>query len=94
MYTIAKLPYSSMTSLSHNSDKLIATSQRNGARGTVYGIRRKENLANKDVIYNKSVELIDSFTAGSNYKGEWKDDKKHGFGTELYPNGCSYSGQW
>lgn len=72
----------------------IAQSNRNGSRGTIYGVKRKENLANKDIIYNKAQEKLDLFTVGSNYKGEWKDDKKHGFGTEAYPDGCSYSGQW
>jgi hypothetical protein len=28
------------------------------------------------------------------YNGEWKDDLKHGFGTQIWKNGEKYEGQW
>ncbi len=45
-------------------------------------------------IYNYGVE-----SAGSVYDGQWRDDKKHGFGTEhpidIYdPDGRWYVGEW
>lgn len=36
-----------------------------------------------------------SYSEGSVYVGEWKDNKMHGFGSLTYPNGCTaYEGQW
>lgn len=31
---------------------------------------------------------------GSVYKGEWKDNRKHGYGTQIWPNGNKYEGEW
>eukprot|EP01084_Bolivina_argentea_P243093 407590_1 len=28
------------------------------------------------------------------YEGEWKDDKPHGYGKEVYANGSVYEGEW
>lgn len=29
---------------------------------------------------------------GSSYVGEWQDDRQHGIGKEIYPDGKSYVG--
>ncbi|KAG9393529.1 MORN repeat [Carpediemonas membranifera] len=31
---------------------------------------------------------------GKQYKGEWKDGKKHGVGIQIYKNGDKYEGEW
>ena len=31
---------------------------------------------------------------GKKYEGEWKDDKKNGQGTETFPNGSKYVGEF
>ena len=31
---------------------------------------------------------------GSVYKGEWKDNRKHGYGTQIWANGNKYEGEW
>ncbi len=31
---------------------------------------------------------------GSQYEGEWKDSKKHGYGTYIRPDGMKYIGEW
>lgn len=28
------------------------------------------------------------------FKGEWKNDKKNGFGIQIYQNGDKYEGEW
>ena len=35
-----------------------------------------------------------SFLLGGVYVGEWKEDKKHGFGKLSYDNGEVYEGHW
>eukprot|EP00466_Bigelowiella_natans_P009427 jgi/Bigna1/79142/fgenesh1_pg.60_\ len=34
------------------------------------------------------------YAAGPVYKGEWQDNKKHGFGTQVWAKGNKYEGQW
>lgn len=29
---------------------------------------------------------------GSKYYGNWKEDKQHGFGTEIWPDGAKFEG--
>ena len=35
-----------------------------------------------------------SWSDGRQYEGEYKDDKKHGFGTYVWADGRSYTGGW
>ena len=64
---------------SSSQDKL-ALSQRNGFHATVYDVRRDPSIKNKDVIRTNEKKF--PFVGGSNYKGQWVGDKKHGFGIE------------
>lgn len=66
---------------------------RNGDHATVYELMRDPKLQNKDVIRDKKVPLF-PFVGGSKYKGQWNNDKKEGFGSELYPDGSKYEGEW
>ena len=34
------------------------------------------------------------FTSGEEYKGEWKNDKKEGYGIIYFPNGDKYEGEF
>ena len=74
------------------ADKLRA-SYRDGFHATVYDVRRDPDLDNKDIIRDKNVAVF-PFVSGSNYKGQWVADRKHGFGTEVSPDGTKYEGEW
>jgi len=39
-------------------------------------------------------EGIYIWTNGQTYNGEWKNDKRHGFGTITTPSGYPYSGEF
>ena len=43
----------------------------------------------KEMVKEHTFHLM-----GKKYEGEWKDDKKHGQGTETYPNGSKYVGEF
>ena len=34
------------------------------------------------------------YVDGTEYVGNWKNDNKHGYGTEYYPDGTVYNGNW
>ncbi len=35
-----------------------------------------------------------TYPDGTQYKGEWKDNKRHGYGAWLRPDGMKYEGEW
>lgn len=66
-------------------------SQRNGAHARIYNLMRDPELKNKDRIRDTDKKTF-GFVKGSTYNGQWKDDKRHGFGTLVYPDGTKYEG--
>lgn len=44
--------------------------------------------------YRKLLYLTHQNTAGSEYVGNWKDNKMHGQGTRRFPNGNVYTGNY
>ncbi len=32
--------------------------------------------------------------SGATYEGDWKDDKQHGFGTEIWPDKAKFTGAY
>lgn len=68
-------------------------SYRQGFHATVYDVRRDPDLDNKDIIRDKT-KVVFPFVSGQSYKGQWKDDVKQGFGTEVTPDGTKYEGEW
>lgn len=68
-------------------------SRRQGFHATVYDVRRDPALDNKDIIRDKNA-VVFPFVGGSSYKGQWQDDLKQGFGTEVTPDGTKYEGEW
>lgn len=34
------------------------------------------------------------FENGAVYKGQWKNEKRHGFGVQIWPDGAKYEGYW
>ena len=41
---------------------------------------------------NKRVKIL--FQDGQYYEGAYSNNKRHGFGTNIYPNGDKYEGDW
>jgi len=73
-----------MATKNNRMDK--TASFRQGFHATVYDVRRDPDLDNKDIIRDKNVAVF-PFVAGASYKGQWRNDHKHGFGTEVTPDG-------
>lgn len=69
-----------------------AMSQRNGTHATIYELVRDPAQRNKDQIRDDKKRF--PFVQGSTYNGQWQNDKKHGFGTLVYPDGTKYEGDW
>ena len=66
---------------------------RSGFHATVYDVQRDPSLDNKEIIRDKNVKVF-PFVSGASYQGEWKDDKKSGFGTATNADGTKYEGEW
>jgi hypothetical protein len=71
-----------------NDDK----AQKSGSCHTVYWIKEKKPQALK--ITSTTKQDKERWLTGSTYKGEWKDNKKHGYGVQIWPNGNKYEGEW
>lgn len=81
---------------SHNetlSEQRMSRAQRQGMHSTIYDIRRKPPPS-KNQIIEKKVDKPFPFISGSQYKGEWLNDKKHGFGIQINPDNTKYEGDW
>lgn len=66
---------------------------RTGNHATVYEVRRDPNLKNKDIIRDRNKPVF-PFVGGSQYKGEWQNDQKEGFGIQVNPDKTKYEGEW
>lgn len=75
------------------SDPRMQQSLRAGHHATVYEIRRDPELKNKDVIRDRTKPVF-PFISGSQYKGQWNNDQKEGFGVQVNPDNTKYEGEW
>eukprot|EP00520_Triparma_pacifica_P015759 CAMPEP_0118651438 /NCGR_PEP_ID=MMETSP0785-20121206/10787_1 /TAXON_ID=91992 /ORGANISM="Bolidomonas pacifica, Strain CCMP 1866" /LENGTH=345 /DNA_ID=CAMNT_0006543893 /DNA_START=50 /DNA_END=1084 /DNA_ORIENTATION=+ len=67
--------------------------EKEGQRKTVFAmVPNKTYFKNKKLNNPNNGEF--SHVPGSNYKGEWKKNKKWGFGTQRYRKGDVYEGEW
>jgi len=72
---------------------------KNGNCKAVYWVKEKRDKPSQGL---SSLSLRSDPTAGAEkrwqvgtvYKGEWKDNKKHGYGTQIWKNGNKYEGEW
>ena len=69
-------------------------SYRQGHHATVYEVRKNPALQNQNIIRDVKSLMKFPFVSGKSYKGQWKDDRKNGFGTEINPDGTKYEGEW
>lgn len=60
--------------------------QKSGQRRTIYWVGKS--------IMGEDGSDTGVRTTGANYHGEWHDNKKSGYGVQVFPNGEKYEGQW
>jgi hypothetical protein len=65
---------------------------RNGQHSTIYELKRVPPKTNVNDIITEETEF--PFITGSNYKGEWQNTMKHGYGTQSLQDGTKYEGEW
>lgn len=58
---------------------------------TIYAVKRK--VVDPNAIKNPEAYPF-AFEGGASYKGEWKDNRKGGFGVEVAVDGTKYEGEW
>mmetsp|Transcript_13521 Transcript_13521/g.31814 ORF Transcript_13521/g.31814 Transcript_13521/m.31814 type:complete len:326 (+) Transcript_13521:136-1113(+) len=63
-----------------------AKAQKHGQRGTIYWVGKS--------IIGEDGQPTGLRSMGASYHGEWADNKKSGYGVQVYPNGMKYEGQW
>jgi len=63
-----------------------AKANKSGQRGTIYWVGKS--------IMGEDGALKDERTNGAKYHGEWGNNKKHGYGVQVFPSGEKYEGQW
>jgi hypothetical protein len=63
---------------------------KNGSCHSIYWAREKKetDILKRDPLGNKLWQT------GQVYKGEWKNNKKHGYGIQVWSNGNKYEGDW
>lgn len=63
-----------------------AKAQKTGQRRTIYWVGKS--------IIGEDGSDTGARTKGASYHGEWHDNKKTGYGIQVFPNGEKYEGQW
>lgn len=61
-------------------------SYKDGSHSTIYWVGKKER-GEDNAPTGKHKE-------GASYQGEWRTDRKSGYGIQTYPNGNKYEGNW
>jgi hypothetical protein len=69
------------------NDKL---AQKHGACHAVYWVKEVKNT--DPLIRDRHAKP--KHTVGTVYKGEWQNNKKHGYGIQVWANGNKYEGDW
>jgi len=92
MFAGTQIPESELAGKTSSHERMIQ-SYRNGHHATVYDVRRDPSLADKNIIRDKK-KVVFPFVGGTSYKGQWRDDMREGFGTEVNPDGTKYEGEW
>lgn len=63
-----------------------AKAMKSGQRGTIYWVGKS--------MIGEDGQKTGECEKGASYQGEWKDNKKNGYGVQVFPNGQKYEGQW
>lgn len=71
-----------------------ARANKSGTRRTVYWVKRTPPRPPGERVSAGRVVGGPNYELSSTYSGAWRDNKKHGFGTQVYRNGNQYDGEW
>ena len=61
--------------------------QKNGTKKTVFWVKKKKKKEDGTVKGEK-------WSTSQQYSGDWKENKKHGYGIKIYDNKDKYEGYW
>lgn len=61
--------------------------QKNGTKKTVFWVKKKKKQEDGTIKGEK-------WTTSQQYTGDWKENKKHGYGIKIYDNKDKYEGYW
>ena len=61
--------------------------QKNGTKKTVFWVKKKKKQEDGTVKGEK-------WSTSQQYSGDWKENKKHGYGIKIYDNKDKYEGYW
>ena len=61
--------------------------QKNGTKKTVFWVKKKKKQEDGTIKGEK-------WTTSEQYTGDWKENKKHGYGIKIYDNKDKYEGYW
>lgn len=61
-------------------------SYKDGSHSTIYWVGKKER--------EEDGSFAGAHKEGASYQGEWRADRKSGYGIQTYPNGNKYEGNW
>ncbi len=71
-----------------------ASSDRNGVRASIFWTKKNEEKEKQDWAIAPSKKRVSPYRVGATYKGGWKNNKKHGFGVQIWDQGNKYEGEW
>ena len=62
-----------------------------GPHHSIYWVKKKK----QDIISSvTTTSPSPSYVSGIKYTGDWKDNQKHGYGTQVWTNGNKFEGEW
>jgi hypothetical protein len=79
------------TSKSSQERNIVPT--RHGNHATIYGVRRDPKLADKNIIIGNEEKRF-PYIGAATYRGDWFDNKKSGFGTQINQDRSKYEGEF
>ncbi|EQC35380.1 hypothetical protein SDRG_07091 [Saprolegnia diclina VS20] len=71
-----------------------AKSTKAGPHHSVYWVKHSAAHASEDKYGNPNSHPTSRYTLAAKYNGDWANDKKAGYGTQVCANGNKYEGEW
>jgi len=79
-----------------NSNRAVMA-EKNGNTKGMYWVKKKKIPYEQrimEIAENPEKRYHTTWETGSSYTGDWKDNKKHGYGTFISSSGTKYEGDW
>ncbi|KAG5187628.1 hypothetical protein JKP88DRAFT_267838 [Tribonema minus] len=75
-----------------NSSRREQMAEKNGTHKTIYAVLPNEKYAADMAVYKSSDRQ--PYRSGDTYSGDWRDDRKDGYGVRTWVSGNKYEGDW